>query len=89
MPPQFAGPIKVLAVFEKGNPPVPCKYKVVDNRGEVETIAINKITWIDRRAIPFVDYHCETYYENYVQRYQLRYWKDSFRWELETERRKK
>lgn len=64
---QYNGPIKVLAVFEKGTPPVPCKYK---------------ITWVDRRATSFVDYHCESYYDSIVRRYKLRYWKDSFRWEL-------
>ena len=82
MHPQFNEPIKVLAVFEKGTPPVPCKYKVINRYGEVEIVSINKITWVDRRATSFVDYHCESYYDSIVRRYQLRYWKDSFRWEL-------
>ena len=37
-------PTKVLAVFEEGKPPVPCKYKIKDRYGQEETVVIHKIT---------------------------------------------
>ncbi len=75
-------PVKVLAVFEEGKPSMPCKYKITDRRGNIETVPIHKILWVDARAILFVAYRCETYYESTMRRYELRYWKQDFKWEL-------
>lgn len=74
--------LKVLVVFEQRKPPIPRKYKVTDKRGSVHTVVVDKVTFVDRGAVPFVVYHCESYFENRVVRYKLRYWKDSFEWEL-------
>ena len=68
-------PVKVLAVFEEGKPPMPCKYKIADRSGNIETVSIHKILWVDTRATLFVAYRCETYYESTMRRYELRYWK--------------
>lgn len=75
-------PVKVLAVFEAGKPPRPCKYKITDRSGNEETIYIHKILWVDTRASLFVSYMCETYYGSTMRRYELRYWKQDFKWEL-------
>ena len=82
MPMQGRRPTKVLAVFEEGKPPVPCKYKIKDRYGQEETVAIHKITSMDANAVLFASYECETYYGDVVQRYELRYWKQEFCWEL-------
>lgn len=79
---QSSGPTKVLAVFEQGKPPVPCKYKITDGRGNEHTISIDKVTRIDQRASTFVAYQCESYYEDIAKRYELRFWRDSYKWEL-------
>ena len=47
-------PTKVLAVFEEGKPPVPCKYKIKDRYGQEETVVIHKITSVDANPILFV-----------------------------------
>lgn len=75
-------PTKVLAVFEEGKTPVPCKYKIKDRYGQEETVVIHKITSIDANPILFASYECETYYGDFVRRYELRYWKQELRWEL-------
>ena len=75
-------PVKVLAVFEEGKPPMPCKYKIADRSGNVETVPIHKILWVDTREILFVTYRCETYYESTMRRYELRYWKQDFKRKL-------
>ena len=74
--------VKVLAVFEEGKPPMPCRYKITDISGNVETIPIHRIISVDAGAIFFVSYDCETYYDSLVRRYSLRYWKQDFKWEL-------
>ena len=79
---QVRKPTKVLAVFEEGRPPMPCRYKIKDERNEEQTVVIHKITSVDARAILFASYECETYYGDIVKRYELRYWKQEFRWEL-------
>ena len=75
-------PVKVLAVFEVGKPPTPCRYKIIDRSGNEESIPVHKILWVDTRATLFVAYRCETYYESTMRRYELRYWKENFKWEL-------
>ena len=82
MRPLYGTPVIVLAVFEVGKPPMPCKYKFTDRCGAEETIPIHKILWVDDRAVLFVAYRCETYYESTTRRYELRYWKENFKWEL-------
>ena len=79
---QVRRPMKVLAVFENGKPPMPCKYKIKDENGIEETVSIHKITSVDSTALSFVAYECETYYENAVKRYDLIYWKQELKWEL-------
>ena len=79
---EVSNEIKVLAVFEKSNPPMPCKFKLVDTQGEEHTINIDKITRIDTVRLQFVDYYCETYFNNVARRYLLKYWKESFKWNL-------
>ena len=79
---EIAKELKVLAVFEKGNPPLPCKFKITDTQGEEHTINVDKITRIDDRRIQFVSYHCESYSDNLSKRYLLQYWKDNYKWSL-------
>ena len=77
-------PVKVLAVFENGKPPMPCKYKIKDRFGEVETVPIHRILSMDM-ALSFVSYECETYYESRTRKYKLTFWRETFRWELVVE----
>lgn len=79
---EISDDIKVLAVFEKKNPPLPCKFKITDSQGEEHTINVDKITRIDTRRMQFVDYYCETYFDSISRRFLLKYWKESYKWNL-------
>lgn len=69
-------------MFEKKNPPLPCKFKITDSQGEEHTINVDGITRIDTRRMQYVDYYCETYSDSISRRYLLKYWKDSYIWNL-------
>ncbi|MGI6722674.1 MAG: hypothetical protein ACOX4I_09140 [Anaerovoracaceae bacterium] len=82
----LAKPIKTIVVFEPADrPPIPYKFKIEGEHGDVETIRIDKILYCHRERIAGVEsivYECQSAIGGKEKRYELKYLLSKCQWQL-------
>ena len=77
--------IEMIAYFTKEGQPLPLKYRIVNEEGELQVVRVDKIVWHkqDKRAGNLmITYACQSGFEGIEKQYELRYEANSFKWYL-------
>lgn len=81
----LAKPIKTIVVFSPEKNPVPYKFKLENENGEVITVIINQILYSYRTKIAGIEsiiYECQSVIDGIEKRYELKYIISKCQWQL-------
>lgn len=76
--------VAVLASFLPGKAPVPHKVKLKDELGNEHSLSVDKIDYTEK-ALGWIKYQCQAFFDNYSTQFTLIYWKETVRWEIRRE----
>ena len=77
--------IEMIAYFQKEGLPVPLRYRIANEEGELQVIGVDRVLWRkeDKRAGNLMlTYACQSEWGGIERRYELRYEAATFRWYL-------
>ncbi len=77
--------IEMIAYFTKEGVPMPIKYRISDEQGDLQVVIVDKVVWQrqDKRAGNLmITYACQSFFCGVERLYELRYEASSFKWYL-------
>lgn len=77
--------IEMIAYFTKEGMPIPIKYRIANEEGELQVVVVEKVLWKkqDKRAGNLmITYACQSGFSGVERLYELRYEASSFKWYL-------
>lgn len=77
--------IDVICVFNRGKRPVPRKFKITYNNGDVQTVTVDQVNRIEQETplgLHTIVYSCTSEVNGVLVDYIIRYYVKEMRWEL-------